>query len=92
LQGAAALGVSLPAPRPARTAHRLPEAADAEEKISVAGAWGSTRQELTEVLDLIAAGRISSVLEEISLDEVPEGYEHLHRGDIPGRLVAMMGQ
>jgi D-arabinose 1-dehydrogenase-like Zn-dependent alcohol dehydrogenase len=59
---------------------------------AMAGAWGSKRQELAEVLDLIAAGRISSVLEEISLDEVPEGYARLHRGEVPGRLVAMIDQ
>ncbi|MCU1532866.1 MAG: molecular chaperone GroES [Arthrobacter sp.] len=63
-----------------------------QRQISAAGAWGSTRQELTEVLGFIAEGRISSVLEEISLDEVPEGYERLHRGEVPGRLVAMIGR
>jgi D-arabinose 1-dehydrogenase-like Zn-dependent alcohol dehydrogenase len=59
---------------------------------AIAGAWRSSRQELAEVLDLIAAGRISSVLEEISLDEVPAGYERLHRGEVAGRLVAMIDQ
>ncbi|MEN3345181.1 MAG: alcohol dehydrogenase, propanol-preferring, partial [Arthrobacter sp.] len=63
-----------------------------QRQLSVAGAWCSSRQELAEVLDLIAAGRISSVLEEISLDEVPEGYARLHRGEVPGRLVAMIDQ
>jgi propanol-preferring alcohol dehydrogenase len=58
----------------------------------VAGAWGSTRQELVEVLDFIAAGRMSSLMEEISLDEVPAGYERLHRGDVAGRLVALIGR
>jgi propanol-preferring alcohol dehydrogenase len=71
---------------------QLPTLPLIQRQISVAGAWGSTRQELTEVLDFIAAGRISSVLEEISLDEVPEGYERLHRGEVPGRLVAMIGR
>jgi alcohol dehydrogenase, propanol-preferring len=62
------------------------------KQISVAGAWGSTRRELVEVMDFIAAGRISSLMEEISLDEVPAGYERLHRGEVAGRLVALIGQ
>src|SRR5262249_39441956 len=61
-------------------------------QISVTGAWGSTRQDMVEVLDFIAAGRISSVMEEITLDEVPAGYERLHRGEVAGRLVAMIGR
>jgi alcohol dehydrogenase, propanol-preferring len=61
-------------------------------QISVAGAWGSTRQELVEVMDFIAAGRISSLMEEISLDEVPAGYERLRQGEVAGRLVALIGQ
>jgi alcohol dehydrogenase, propanol-preferring len=62
------------------------------KQISVAGAWGSTRRELVEVMDFIAAGRISSLMEEISLDDVPAGYERLHRGEVAGRLVALIGQ
>ncbi len=61
-------------------------------QISVAGAWGSARQELVVVLNLIAAGRISSLMAEISLDEVPAGYERLHRGELAGRLAALIGR
>jgi hypothetical protein len=41
---------------------------------------------------IIAAGRIYSVMDEISLDEVPAGYERLHRGPVAGRLVAVIGR
>jgi hypothetical protein len=36
------------------------------------------------------AGRISSVMEEISLDKVPAGYARLRRGEVAGRLVALV--
>jgi D-arabinose 1-dehydrogenase-like Zn-dependent alcohol dehydrogenase len=39
----------------------------------------------------IVRGRISSLMDEISVDEVQAGYEHLHRGEIGGRLVAPIG-
>jgi alcohol dehydrogenase, propanol-preferring len=70
----------------------LPTLALIRRQISVAGAWGSTRQELVEVVDFIAAGRISSPMEQISLDEGPAGYERLRRGKVAGRLVALVGQ
>ena len=41
---------------------------------------------------IIAAGRISSLMDEISLEEVPAGYERLHRGQGAGRLVAVIGR
>jgi propanol-preferring alcohol dehydrogenase len=70
----------------------LPTLQLVRRQISVAGAWGSTRQDMVEVLDFIAAGRISSVMEEITLHEVPAGYERLHCGQVAGRLVAVIGR
>jgi propanol-preferring alcohol dehydrogenase len=69
---------------------QLPTFELTRRQISVAGAWGSMRQELVEVLEFIAAGRISSVMEEITLDEVPAGYERLHSGQVAGRLAALI--
>lgn len=71
---------------------QLPTLPLTNRQISLTGAWGSSRQELAEVLDLIASGRLSSDMEEITLDDVPEGYERLHRGEVAGRLVAVPGR
>jgi propanol-preferring alcohol dehydrogenase len=69
---------------------QLPTIPLVRRQISVARAWGSTRQEPVEVLDFIPAGRICSLIEEISLDEVPAGYERSHQGGVAGRLVALI--
>ena len=48
--------------------------------------WGSL-PELREVLDLAAAGKLMPVITTYALDEAPEVYARLTRGEIEGRAV-----
>jgi propanol-preferring alcohol dehydrogenase len=48
--------------------------------------WGSL-PELREVLDLAAAGKLMPVITTYALDEAPEVYARLARGEIEGRAV-----
>lgn len=48
--------------------------------------WGSAI-ELIEVLELARAGKIRAHVERYALDQAPEVYERLRRGEIPGRAV-----
>ena len=50
--------------------------------------WGSLT-ELTEVLDLARAGRLSATIEQFSLGDAPSAYERLRRGEIEGRAVVV---
>jgi alcohol dehydrogenase, propanol-preferring len=52
--------------------------------------WGS-RGELLEVLDLARAGQVAVHVETYALDDAPEAYERLHRGQVTGRAVILPG-
>ncbi|WP_053351597.1 alcohol dehydrogenase catalytic domain-containing protein [Leucobacter musarum] len=45
---------------------------------------------LQAVIDLIAAGRLSVKAESITFDEIPDGLGRLQRGEVNGRLVALL--
>lgn len=47
-------------------------------------------QHLGEVIDLIAAGDLSISVEEITFDDIPEGLDRLQRGQVVGRLCALL--
>lgn len=49
----------------------------------------STREHLTDTLELIAQGAISPVTTEITFEEIGEGLERVERGEVLGRLVAV---
>jgi propanol-preferring alcohol dehydrogenase len=52
--------------------------------------WG-TRGELLEVLDLARAGQVEVHVETYALDDAPEAYERLQRGQVTGRAVILPG-
>ncbi|KAB8226344.1 chaperonin 10-like protein [Aspergillus novoparasiticus] len=54
--------------------------------ITLQGSIGSSLGELKEVLRLIADGRLSPILEEISFESIPQGLERLAQGKVTGRL------
>lgn len=60
-------------------------------EIELVGSQAGTKQDLVEVLELIADGRISSRLTEIAFDEIGDGIGRLERGEVIGRLVAVFG-
>ncbi|MEC4020620.1 zinc-binding dehydrogenase [Streptomyces sp. H27-D2] len=57
-------------------------------RVELCGSLGSdSNEELREVYDLIAAGEIEPIIEEIPFADVPEGLARLERGVVRGRLV-----
>lgn len=54
--------------------------------IQLHGSVGSELDEVRQVLDFIAAGRIRPVLEEVPFDSLPESLDRLARGEVVGRL------
>lgn len=47
-------------------------------------------EHLQAVIDLVAAGKVSVTAEAISFDDIPEGLNRLQRGEVNGRLVAVL--
>lgn len=50
---------------------------------------GGTKQDIKDIYDLMAAGKLTPTLTEISFDEIPEGLAMLERNEVQGRLVAV---
>ena len=57
-------------------------------------AWSShlagSIEDCAAVLELVADGTVSSRLTPVSFDEIGGGLERLQRGEVVGRLVAML--
>lgn len=60
------------------------------QKARIHGSSGGTREDVAAVLDLLAAGALAPVLEELPFDAVPDGIDRLRRGAVRGRLVVPM--
>ncbi|MGW3493543.1 zinc-binding dehydrogenase [Streptomyces sp. NPDC001020] len=54
--------------------------------IQLHGSLGSEPDEVRQVLDFIAAGRIRPILEEVPFDTLSDSLERLHHGGVVGRL------
>lgn len=52
------------------------------------GSVGGTKEDVAAVYDLIASGELSPVVSTLTFEEIPDGLERLHRGEVGGRLVA----
>ena len=50
---------------------------------------GGTPQDIADIYDLMASGKLTPTLTEISFEDIPEGIEQLKRGEVMGRLVAI---
>jgi propanol-preferring alcohol dehydrogenase len=61
-------------------------------EIELVGSQAGTKQDLVDVLDLIADGKLSSRITEIGFDDIGDGIGRLQRGEVMGRLVATFGQ
>ncbi|HHT79224.1 MAG TPA: zinc-binding dehydrogenase [Actinobacteria bacterium] len=55
----------------------------------VAGSVGGTAEDIKDVYAYFATGKLKPQLHQISFEEIPEGLERLHRGEVKGRLVAV---
>ncbi len=60
------------------------------KKVTLVGSNGGTKADIEEVYRLLSAGEVSPVLTEIGLQDIPDGLERLARGQVTGRLVAMI--
>ena len=57
--------------------------------VDLVGSQAGTKDDCAAVLDLIAAGKLSSRTSTIRFEDIGEGMERLERGDVVGRLVAL---
>ncbi|WP_066285424.1 zinc-binding dehydrogenase [Arthrobacter sp. B6] len=59
------------------------------KQLTYIGSNGGTNEDCAEVLDLIAAGTVSSHVEIVGFDDVYDAILRFERGEVNGRLVAM---
>ncbi|UPK66399.1 zinc-binding dehydrogenase (plasmid) [Rhodococcus pyridinivorans] len=59
------------------------------KQLSYLGSNGGTNEDCSEVLDLIAAGTVSSHVETVGFDDIAESIARFERGEANGRLVAV---
>lgn len=60
------------------------------KQAQVVGSCGGVCDDITAVYDFFATGKFNPQLAAITFDEIPEGLERLHRGEVKGRLVALI--
>lgn len=60
------------------------------KKVTLVGSNGGTKQDIEEIYELIAAGKVKPKLTKITFDEIPEGIQRLEDRKVVGRLVANM--
>lgn len=54
------------------------------------GSMGGTKQDMAAVYDLMAKGKLNPTYSTLTFDEIPDGLARLERGEVSGRLVALM--
>jgi alcohol dehydrogenase, propanol-preferring len=59
-------------------------------QIDLKGSMGGGVAELAGVYELMASGQLDPVVSTIPFSEIGEGLERLHRGEVQGRLVALV--
>ncbi|WP_166874520.1 zinc-binding dehydrogenase [Salinibacterium sp. ZJ450] len=59
------------------------------KQLSYIGSNGGTNEDCAEVLDLIAAGTVSSHVEIVGFDDIYDSIQRFERGEANGRLVAV---
>jgi 2-desacetyl-2-hydroxyethyl bacteriochlorophyllide A dehydrogenase len=60
------------------------------KEVTLVGSLAGSNEDCAAVLDLVAAGKMSSRLTDVTFDEIGEGLGRLERGEVVGRLVAVM--
>lgn len=56
---------------------------------TLVGSNGGTMQDIADIYELMADGRVSPLMTKITFDEIPHGIDLLREGKVKGRLVAM---
>lgn len=59
------------------------------KKVDLRGSNGGSKEDIATVLDWMAQGKLVPKLETITWEQIPEGLERLHRGEVNGRLVCL---
>jgi len=60
------------------------------KQATLVGSNGGTKQDIEDIYELFASGKVSPKVTEITFDEIPEGIQMLEDGKVTGRLVANM--
>ncbi|MET0991639.1 MAG: zinc-binding dehydrogenase [Lacisediminihabitans sp.] len=60
------------------------------KSVDLVGSVAGSNEDCAAVLDLIAAGKLSSRVTHVAFDEIKDGVDRLDRGEVVGRLVAML--
>jgi len=60
------------------------------KEVDLVGSLNGSREDLAEVLEILARGDVKARLENISFEEIPAGLERLSNGQVRGRLVAVI--
>lgn len=58
------------------------------KEVTVKGSLGNTKDDIAGVYQYFATGKLKPQLEIIKFEEIGEGLERLHRGEVRGRLAA----
>lgn len=60
------------------------------KQATLVGSNGGTKQDIEEIYELFASGKVNPKITEITFDEIPEGIQMLEDNKVTGRLVANM--
>lgn len=58
------------------------------KQVDLIGSMGGGVEDLTGVYDLMASGKLKPAVTTVAFEDIAEGLEKLHRGEVIGRLVA----
>lgn len=61
-------------------------------KAQLHGSMGGSKQDIAEVMKWISSGDLSPTISKIGFEEIAEGVDRLERGEVQGRLVAMINE
>lgn len=59
-------------------------------QVELVGSLGGTTEDLDAVMKLLSAGKIKPMISTMKFNEVPDGFQRLERGEVRGRLVALI--
>lgn len=61
------------------------------KQLKIFGSLSGTKQDLTELYELMRGGELNPPLNRITPDQIPTGLERLRQGGVSGRLLAVYG-
>jgi propanol-preferring alcohol dehydrogenase len=61
------------------------------KQVTLVGSAGGGKDDVAGIYDYFATGKLDPATTPITFDDIPDGLERLRRGEVTGRLVALMG-